>query len=47
MLAAEVVEGASLECHLERLFEDPHARRIHVHFARAGCYACTVERSAA
>jgi hypothetical protein len=46
MLSADVVEGASLEAHLTRVLEDPRAEKIHVHFARAGCYACTVERSA-
>ena len=45
MLGRELTEGTSLEHAIERLFADPAATYLHVHFAAAGCYAARVERA--
>ena len=42
---ADVVEGRDLEGLIERLFADPAAAYLQVHFARPGCYAARVERA--
>ena len=44
MVGCDLVEGAQLEELVERLFEDPLAQYIHVHNARAGCFACRIDR---
>ncbi len=44
MVAADVIEGRELESLAQRLFEDPAASLLHVHHARAGCFACRIER---
>ncbi|CAN5268895.1 DUF1203 domain-containing protein [soil metagenome] len=44
MLAADLVDGAALESMIERLFEDPSAAFLHVHYAKRGCFACRVDR---
>jgi len=41
----ELVDGHDLEAVLERLFADPAAAYLHIHFAAAGCYAARVERA--
>jgi hypothetical protein len=41
----ELVEGRALEPAIERLFADPKASYLHVHFAAPGCYAALVERA--
>ncbi len=43
--AADVCEGAVLEDSVLRFFRDPDVAELHVHFARAGCYACKVVRA--
>jgi len=43
---ADLVDGRELEGLIERLFADPRATYLHVHFARPGCYAARVERIA-
>jgi Protein of unknown function (DUF1203) len=41
----ELVEGKNLEGTIERLFENPLAAYLHIHFAAPGCYAASVERA--
>jgi len=38
-------EGCVLEAAIEKLFANPDAAYLHVHFAAAGCYAAQVERA--
>ena len=45
MLDADVVEGEDAETLIARLFDNPWAAYLHVHFARRGCYAARVERA--
>jgi hypothetical protein len=47
MVDADVVDGASVEMLIERLFADPQVAYLHAHFARRGCYACRIDRVAA
>jgi Protein of unknown function (DUF1203) len=44
MVGWELVDGAELEAAIERLFANPGAAYLHVHFAAPGCYAARVER---
>jgi hypothetical protein len=44
MLGSDVVDGSEVEVLIQRLFEDPRAKYIHVHYARAGCFACQIKR---
>ncbi len=44
MLAFELVDGRVLEQAIEKLFANPNAEYLHVHFAAPGCYAARVER---
>jgi hypothetical protein len=39
MAGYEVVEGRDLEAAIERLFGQPRAAYLHIHYAAAGCYA--------
>ena len=45
MTNCDVVEGRELETAIGRLFSDPQAAYLHVHFARPGCYAARIDRS--
>jgi hypothetical protein len=45
MLAFELVDGRVLERVIEKLFANPDAEYLHVHFAAPGCYAARVERA--
>jgi hypothetical protein len=45
MVGRELVEGAALEGAIERLFANPRAAYLHIHFAAPGCYAARVERA--
>ena len=45
MLGWELVEGRELESAIDRLFADPKAAYLHIHFAAPGCYAARVERA--
>jgi hypothetical protein len=45
MVKFELVEGTNLEGVIERLFADPRAAYLHIHFAAPGCYAARVERA--
>jgi hypothetical protein len=39
-----LVEGHHLEDTIERLFADPRAAYLHLHYAAPGCYAARVDR---
>ena len=41
----ELVEGPDLEAAVARLFADPKAAYLHVHYAAPGCYAARVDRA--
>jgi len=45
LLGWELVEGKALEGAIGRLFANPRARYLHVHFAAPGCYAARVDRA--
>jgi len=45
MVGCELVDGRELESAIDRLFANPKADYLHVHFAAAGCYAAKVERA--
>jgi hypothetical protein len=45
MVGWELIEGRELEAATERLFANPAAAYLHVHFAAPGCYAARVERA--
>ncbi len=44
MAGWELVEGRDLEAAIERLFANPRAAYLHIHYAAPGCYAARVER---
>ena len=45
MTGCELVDGRELEAAIARLFANPKAAYLHVHFAAPGCYAARVERA--
>ena len=45
MTDADICDGVELEGLIARLFQDPAAAYLHVHFARRGCYAGRVDRT--
>jgi len=45
MVGWELADGAELEQSITRLFGEPRAAYLHVHFAAPGCYAARVERA--
>jgi hypothetical protein len=45
MIGHELIDGQHVEQAIERLFDDPQAAYLHVHFASPGCYAARVERA--
>jgi Protein of unknown function (DUF1203) len=45
MVGRELVDGHQLEGAIERLFADPRAAYLHVHYAAPGCYAARVDRA--
>jgi Protein of unknown function (DUF1203) len=45
MLGFELVDGRDVESTIERLFADPRAAYLHIHFAAPGCYAARIERA--
>jgi hypothetical protein len=45
MVGRELIDGREVEAAIERLFADPKAAYLHVHFAAPGCYAARIERS--
>ena len=44
MVDRELVEGTALESAIERLFANPRAAYLHIHYAAPGCYAARVDR---
>jgi hypothetical protein len=44
MIGHALTDGKELEAAVERLFMDPQAAYLHVHFASPGCYAARVDR---
>jgi Protein of unknown function (DUF1203) len=44
LLDIDLVEGKDLEERAERMLSDARVDHVDVHFARAGCYACTLAR---
>jgi Protein of unknown function (DUF1203) len=45
MVGWELVDGRELEAAIERLFTNPHAAYLHVHYAAPGCYAARIDRA--
>ena len=45
MTGSALSEGRDLESAIARLFANPRADYLHVHFAAPGCYAARVERA--
>ena len=45
MVERELVEGTALEGAIGRLFANPRAAYLHIHYAAPGCYAARVERA--
>ena len=44
IVAADIVDGRSLENLIETFFRCEDVKYLHVHYARRGCYACRVDR---
>jgi hypothetical protein len=44
LLEADVVDGTALVQVIERMFDNPRVACLHLHNAKAGCYAARVER---
>jgi len=45
MVGWELIDGRNLEAAIDRLFADPRAVYLHIHYAAPGCYAALVERA--
>jgi hypothetical protein len=45
MVGWELIDGRQLEAAVERLFADPRAVYLHVHYAAPGCYAARIDRA--
>jgi hypothetical protein len=45
MVKFELTDGTRLEGAIERLFAEPNAAYLHLHYAAPGCYAARVERA--
>jgi hypothetical protein len=45
MVGWELIDGRQLEAAVERLFTDPRAAYLHLHYAAPGCYAARVDRA--
>jgi hypothetical protein len=45
MVGWELVDGKKLEGAIERLFADPKAAYLHVHYPAPGCYAARIDRA--
>jgi Protein of unknown function (DUF1203) len=45
MAGWELVDGGELEGAIDRLFADPRAAYLHVHYAAPGCYAARIDRA--
>ncbi len=45
MIGHELIDGRQAEQAIERLFADPGAAYLHIHYASPGCYAARVDRA--
>ena len=45
LIGYELADGHDIETVIERLFADPRAAYIHLHFAAPGCFAARVDRA--
>jgi hypothetical protein len=45
MVGWQLVDGRKLEDAIERLFANPKAAYLHVHYAAPGCYAARIDRA--
>jgi Protein of unknown function (DUF1203) len=45
MVECTIVEGREIESAARRMLDDPRTFTIHVHNARAGCFACAIRRA--
>jgi hypothetical protein len=45
MVGWELIDGRQMEAAVERLFTDPRAVYLHVHYAAPGCYAARIDRA--
>ena len=45
MVGWELIDGRQTEAAVERLFADPRAIYLHVHYAAPGCYAARIDRA--
>ncbi|MBV9825196.1 MAG: DUF1203 domain-containing protein [Alphaproteobacteria bacterium] len=45
MVGWELIDGRDLDAAINRLFADPRAAYLHVHYAAPGCYAARVDRA--
>ena len=45
MIDADIVDGSETETLIERLFDNPNAAYLQVHFAKRGCFAARVDRN--
>jgi hypothetical protein len=45
MIGHELITGEKIEDAITRLFADPRAAYLHVHFASPGCYAARIDRA--
>jgi hypothetical protein len=45
MVGWELIDGHQLEAAIERLFANPRADYLHVHYAAPGCYAARIHRA--
>jgi uncharacterized protein DUF1203 len=45
MIAFELVDGRELETAIGKLFKQPNAEYLHIHYAAPGCYAARVDRA--
>ena len=44
LIASDLADGTDLELSLQKMFENPAAAYIHLHFAKPGCYAARADR---
>jgi hypothetical protein len=45
LIGWDLADGYEIEAAIERLFADPRAAYLHLHFAAPGCYAARVDRA--
>ena len=47
IVVADVVDGKEIESLIEKFFAQEDVEYLHIHYARRGCFACRVDRTAA